>query len=163
MSRLCHCRQLGNVKCENLAGMILSGERCLMYKMFHGIFSHEIHPEDKWLFYIYLLQKAQIRKELVQVNEKAGFSNFSDYERRKEIFIERSWGYQELIPKLAVSMAFSKGYLNYLECRITPKDTSRQLIRAVYTLERQIGQRMCKSQMLKNKKTLLYSSLHQTA
>ncbi len=133
-----------NVKCENLAGMILSGERYLMYKMFRGIFSHEIHPEDKWLFYIYLLQKAQIRKELVQVNEKAGFSNFSDYERRKEIFIERSWGYQELIPKLAVSMAFSKGYLNYLECRITPKDTSRQLIRAVYTLERQIGQRMCK-------------------
>ena len=123
----------------NLAEKLLSGERQLMYRMFYLIFSGDASNEDSWLFYAYLLQKGMIRRELIQVNEKAGFSNFADYERRKEVFIERRWGYQELIPKLAVDMAFSKGYLKYLECRITPKDTSRQLICSIERLERQIN------------------------
>jgi len=132
----------GTVERWNLAEKILSGERCLLYNMFYLIFSGNASAEDKWLFYAYLLQKGQIRRELIQLNEKAGFSNFSDYERRKEIFIEGRWGYQELIPKLAVDMAFSKEYLKYLECRITPKDTSSQLIHSIELLERQINRRL---------------------
>lgn len=153
----------GTTEPWNLAEKILSGERRLMYNMFYRIFDKSVSAEDKWLFYIYLLQKGQIRRELIQANEKAGFRNFSDYERRKELFIEGRWGYQELVPKLAVDMAFSKGHLKYLECRITPKDTSRKLIDSIEQLEHQICRRLpgeTRSRSGGNKERKHYYILH---
>lgn len=127
---------LSDRKEEDLPEIILSGERRLMYKMFHRIFTKEASKEEEVLFYVYLLQKTQIRKELVQLNTLEGFRNFSDYERRKEIFIEGYPNYQNLIPRLALDMAFSSGCLKYLECRITPKNTSKKLIRSILEIEK---------------------------
>lgn len=121
---------------EDLPGIILSGERRLMYKMFYRIFTKRASKEEEILFYVYLLQKTQIRKELVQLNAMEGFRNFLDYERRKEIFIEGYPNYQNLIPRLALDMAFLSGCLKYLECRITPKNTSKKLIRSILQIEK---------------------------
>lgn len=118
---------------------ILSGERYLLYSLFHKIYSGQLSCEEKSLFYVYLLQKEQLRKELVQLNELEGFANFSDYERRKELFIENRDEYQNLVPKLAIDMAFASGHLKYLECRITPKNTYEELYKSIYTLEKQIN------------------------
>lgn len=122
----------------HLAEILLSGERRFLYGMFHRIYTHTSTYEEKVLFYIYLLQKGQIRKELVQLNEFKGFGNFADYECRKELFIENRPEYQEAIPKLAIDMAFAKGNLKYLECRITPKETSEKLLHSINNLEKQI-------------------------
>ena len=117
---------------------ILSGERWLLYEMFHRIYSQVASYQEKILFYVYILQREQMRKELVQLNERGGFGNFSDYERRKEVFIENISIYENLVPKLAVEMAFRCGHLKYLECRITPKMTSSELLYTIIRLDRQI-------------------------
>ncbi len=123
----------------NLPELILSGERSLLYGMFHRIYSKVSTYGEKMLFYVYLLQKELIRKELVQLNEREGFGNFADYESRKELFIENREEYQNAVPRLALDMAFANGYLKYLECRVTPRKTSQELLLSISRLERQIG------------------------
>lgn len=122
----------------SLPEILLSGERYFLYSMFYRIYSNISSYEEKSLFYAYLLQKEQIRKELVQLNEREGFGNFADYERRKELFIENREEYQNAIPKLAIDMAFAHNHLKYLECRITPKKTSKELLTSITFLEKQI-------------------------
>lgn len=121
------------------AEKLLSGERRILYAMFHRIYSGAASNEEQVWFYVYLLQKEQLRKELIQLNEKEGFGNFSDYERRKEIFIENYPKYQQLVPQLAVDMAFASGHLKYLECRITPRSTGKELWQTIEQMEKQIG------------------------
>ena len=56
---------------------ILGGERRLMYKLFRQIYSDEYDSDKKCaLFYIYLLIKSELRKEIVQSNRALGFENF---------------------------------------------------------------------------------------
>lgn len=118
--------------------LLLSGERTILYRMFYRIYSGASSYEEQVWFYIYLLQKAQVRRELIQLNEREGFGNFSDYEQRKEIFIENDEKYQTLVPELAVDTAFSPGNLKYLECRITPRKNSQDLLHTINMLDRQI-------------------------
>lgn len=125
-------------KILELNELLLSGERCILYQMFHRIFSGQSSKEEEVLFYAYLLQKARIRKELIQLNKLEGFGNFSNFESRKEYFIEGKKEYQDAIPKLAVEMSFSSGNLKYLECRITPKSTSRELLESIIYLDKMV-------------------------
>ena len=135
------------------AEKLLSGERKILYTMFHRIYSDMASNEEQILFYVYLLQKEQLRKELIQLNEREGFGNFSDYEKRKEIFIENYPKYQQLVPRLAIDTAFASGHLKYLECRITPKKNSNEIRQTIELLEKQIGR-------IKNRKTDYYYILH---
>lgn len=121
--------------------LVLSGERKLLYKMFYRIYSGASSHVEQILFYAYLLQKAQIRRELIHLNEREGFGNFSGYEHRKEIFIENTQRYRRLVPKLAVDAAFSQGNLKYLECRITPKGSSREISQVIGSLDRLIQEK----------------------
>ena len=130
---------MNNEKELELNNLLLSGERCILYQMFHRIFSGQSSKEEQVLFYAYLLQKARIRKELIQLNNLEGFGNFSDFETRKEHFIEEKKEYKDAIPKLAVEMSFSSGNLKYLECRITPKGTSLELWKSITYLDRMVG------------------------
>lgn len=118
--------------------VLLSGERLFLYRMFYRIYSGVSSYKEQVLFYVYLLQKTQVRRELIQLNEKEGFHNFSDYECRKSIFIENDKRYNKLVPKLAIDTAFSLGNLKYLECRISPRKNSRDLLQTIASLDRQI-------------------------
>lgn len=120
---------------SDLSVTLLSGERWLMYNLFYRIYRNESSLEEQFLFYIYLLQKTQLRKELIQLNERKGFRNFSDYEKRKSLFIENYAAYSRVMPKVIIDTAFSSGYLKYLECRITPKDDSVQLYRTIKEID----------------------------
>lgn len=121
--------------CKNIcnpSAFVMSGERKLMYKMFCRIYSGEASYEETMLFYIYLLQKTQIRKELIQLNDLEGFNNFADYEHRKELFIQNYPEYQKMIIPMAVHSAFAEKGLKYLECRISPKSTSKELVQTIH-------------------------------
>lgn len=115
----------------NPSAFVMSGERKLMYKMFFRIYSGEASYEETMLFYIYLLQKTQIRKELIQLNDLEGFNNFADYEHRKELFTQNYPEYQKMIIPMAVHSAFAEKGLKYLECRISPKSTSQELVQTI--------------------------------
>lgn len=115
----------------NPCAFILSGERKLMYKMFCRIYSGEASHKETMLFYIYLLQKTQIRKELIQLNDLEGFNNFADYEHRKELFTQNYPEYQKMTIPMAIHSAFAEKGLKYLECRISPKSTPKELVQTI--------------------------------
>lgn len=136
-------RVYSNERKENFSTTLLSGERWMMYNTFYRIFRQDASIEVQLLFYVYLLQKAHLRKELIQLNERKGFRNFSDYEKRKSLFIDNYAAYSRVMPKVIIDTAFSSGYLKYLECRITPKDDSAQLYRSIMEIDNNVGIEGC--------------------
>lgn len=104
--------------------VILSGERWIMYKMFSKIYSNRKEYKSlETLFYAYLIIKSRIRHELVQLNRIQGFANFQEYQDRKCHFIKANSVYEKLILSSAISNTFINQHINYLEARISPKNS----------------------------------------
>lgn len=100
----------------------VAGERYFLYRCFEAVFRNEFTYREKNIFYRYLVIGLRVRAELVQVNGKRGFSNFAEYQNRKEDFIEAYPCYQEQIMKLAVKSLSRLESLSSMELRITPKN-----------------------------------------
>lgn len=108
---------------------VLGGERKFMYRIFRKIYSGEYYLDRKTsLFYIYLLIKEELRKELVQVNTVNGFANFSLYQDRKDQFLYNGQSlYERLLSQMAVGSFMSDSTKKrYMEVRIAPKKTMVQ-------------------------------------
>lgn len=102
---------------------ILAGERKFMYDCFCNIFQGKFGDYEINCFYVYLLIKNLLRSELIQVNGKLGFKNFSLYQDRKEIFIEGFKQYQHELVRLAINSTMKCQKVVSLEARICPKKT----------------------------------------
>lgn len=111
---------------------ILGGERRLMYKLFCQIYSDEYDSDKKCaLFYIYLLIKSELRKEMVQSNRALGFENFSDYQNRKYMFIPYDSVYDQLLTQLAVGSFTCDADNRYVEMRIVPRKSMQEDARQI--------------------------------
>lgn len=123
--------------------LIIAGERRWMYHTFRQIFSGAYNnPIYPTLFYAYLLFKVQVRHELVQLNDKVGFDNFSHYERRKALFIPEGSIYDALVANLAVSPFLLRDKQHrYLEARIAPARTALAMEQKIHRLNRDIADR----------------------
>ena len=66
---------------------LLAGERSFLYNCYTFVLSNRFDDEQKNIFYAYLSIRTDFRGELIQVNNKVGFENFSRYQNRKEYFI----------------------------------------------------------------------------
>ncbi|MHB9140858.1 MAG: hypothetical protein ACYC25_03165 [Paludibacter sp.] len=124
---------------ESYLNSVLSGERWFMYSMFKEIYAG--NPEYSALsilFYFYIAVKSKIRQELIQVNKRIGFGNFSHYERRKEIFMRDDSVYERLISNLAINATFNNQKIQYLEARITPKSNSKSITDSILLVDRHI-------------------------
>lgn len=111
---------------------VLGGERRLMYQVFRKIYSGAYTLDRKTaLFFIYLLIKEELRKEMVLTNHAVGFENFSEYQNRKCMFINQGSVYERLLSLLAVGTYMDGIGDRYLEMRIAPcktmKDDARQI------------------------------------
>lgn len=102
---------------------ILAGERKFMYDCFYNIFQGKFTDYEINCFYVYLLIKNLLRSELIQVNGKLGFKNFSLYQDRKEVFIEGFKQYQHELVRLAINSTMKCQKIVSLEARICPKKT----------------------------------------
>lgn len=112
---------------------IIPGERWFMYSIFRTLFSDNESKRILWYgnwFYLYLVIKANIRKELVQANLNVGFDNFRIYQDRKEQFIEGTI-YEEPYLKMAVRDTIYNQHITTLEARIAPKNTPEELEKAI--------------------------------
>lgn len=118
------------------ANRLLVGERFFLYRCFCQCFNSDRSSKDgqelATLFYLYLLIKIKFRRELVQVNGRKGFRNFSDYQDRKSVV----WGncndyYEEsvrlFITGILESKEEKKEQIRSLEARIAPKKTAGKL------------------------------------
>lgn len=113
-----------NIHYDNLEkSFVFYGERKLLYDCFRLIYS-----EDKdfkkliFLFHSYILIKAQFRAELVQINDKVGFGNFSKYQDRKEYFLPDDSIYHTAFMNLAVHDTKKHSKIDSFELRVAPKD-----------------------------------------
>jgi len=104
--------------------VLLSGERWFLYTMFNRLrYTHEddILNPYKGLFYIYLLCKSKFREELLQVNNKTGFANFSKYQDRKDTFLRPYPFYMKAMASMAVRTSQKHQKIDSFETRITQK------------------------------------------
>jgi hypothetical protein len=106
---------------NNNDNRILAGERKFLYDCFIAIFQDKFDEFEKNCFYVYLLIKNLFRSELIQVNGKLGFKNFSLYQDRKEIFIDGHRQYQYELVRMALNSTLSCQEVVSLEARICPK------------------------------------------
>jgi hypothetical protein len=85
------------------ANLLLCGERRFLYDCFKAIERGDklIEPYQD-IFYAYLIIKERLRKELIQINDSVGFTNFKLYQDRKAIFIENKKAYMDRMAEMAV-------------------------------------------------------------
>lgn len=118
---------------------LLSGERKFLYDCFKFIILGQFDDIQSNVFYKYLSIRTQFRGELVQVNRQVGFTNFSNYEVRKEAFIEGIHMYEDELVRLAVNEPLSKDYMESLEARICPSETPSKLYRKIVRNEKLVN------------------------
>lgn len=116
---------------EDSEQCVFFGERWFMYSLLRDIYSppcgRKLSRKEHNLFYAYLCLQNELRKEMVQINNRVGFDNFQLHEQRKGYFFLPSVGSQRLSARLAVrEPLISKPYLREIEVRISPKDSARQ-------------------------------------
>ena len=107
--------------------LLLAGERKFLYDCYKWVESNQFSEWQKDLFFTYLLIRTDFRGELIQINRKVGFSNFSNYEVRKEFFIEGVREYEDQLIRLALNEPLKKENVISLEARICPKDKTSKL------------------------------------
>lgn len=110
---------------------LLAGERRLLYNCFRKCFEHSLTPQEQDCFYLYLLLQNLFRSELIQVNGRIGFQNFSRYQDRKGFFWESFPEYWDESIRLSVNATLQKGYVRALEARICPGDTVAKQYRKI--------------------------------
>lgn len=118
-----------NIHIQNLEkSYVFYGERKLLYDCFTLIYSGDKKFQSSiYLFHAYLLIKAQFRAELIQVNDKVGFGNFSMYQDRKEFFLPDDSIYHTAFMNLAVHDTKSHSQIKSFELRVAPKDNVLKL------------------------------------
>lgn len=122
---------LNNNECR-----LLAGERRFLYEAFKASKIGKFDEYQKNCFYKYLLIRTQFRGEMIQINKKCGFSNFQEYQNRKEIFIEGENAYQDELVRLALNDTLRKENIQSLEARICPKKSSKDLYKTFCNGER---------------------------
>lgn len=125
-----------NMDKQNLNGNeLLCGERIFLYECFSRIYTNnvEFRPLQD-LFYTYLVIKSKFREEMVQVNDRVGFDNFSSYQERKDVFLETRDIYQRAVSRMAIDTSKKNQTIRSFEARISPKsevDDLKQFIRSI--------------------------------
>lgn len=141
-----------NIHIQNLKkSYVFYGERKLLYDCFKLIYSDDKKFQSYiYLFHAYLLIKAQFRAELIQVNDKVGFGNFSIYQDRKEFFLPDGSIYHTAFMNLAVHDTKSHSEISSFELRIAPKDDVLKLKSSLVGYNNALANNVILSHQLKN-------------
>ena len=103
----------------------LAGERSLLYQCFRHFLLGDMSERMQLLLYLYLILKSLFRSELIQVNQQMGFSNFSNYQDRKDDLCRRAC-YQSELLRMALNAPLKEGNVVSLESRITPRKSAEE-------------------------------------
>lgn len=118
----------------------VSGERRLLYRAFSAIYTslgskREVETLEK-LLQGYLLIKNIFRKEIIQLNERYGFSNFKEFQDRKLLFLSSNSLYTTIFLDITLNYNRQLMKITSNEMRIsteanayTLKETIRNILR----------------------------------
>lgn len=128
---------------DNKLSECLIGERYFLYTCMYKFFSNpQKYHEQKKLFHCYLIMKTRFRNEIIHSNKNVGFKNFSDYQDRKECFIENHPIFKDLIKSLAVLSSIKNQNIKSLEVRITPKKYKSEIAKKVREIDEIITEKV---------------------
>ncbi|MBN1058782.1 hypothetical protein FDA09_09190 [Clostridium botulinum] len=119
---------------------VLSGERYILYMMFKKIYDKN-EENDPYIniFYAYITIKLKFRSELIQVNKRVGFKNFSDYQDRKSCFIKHDKLLMSLLHNTAINHTLeNQTQIKWLEARIAPKITKGELHKTICKIDNDV-------------------------
>lgn len=121
---------------------VLFGERYIFYMMFRKIYDKnkdaKIDPYIN-LFYAYITIKLKFRSELIQINKRVGFKNFSDYQDRKSCFIKHDKLLMSLLHNTAINHTLkNQPQIKYLEARIAPEITKEKLYKTICKIDNDV-------------------------
>lgn len=119
---------------------IFSGERWFMYTVYRDIFSaHSIlTTEEQNYFFAYLRIEMEIRRVMLQTNEKIGFDNFQKIQRRKGYFLGDKKSVKR-IAQFALREPLKKSpYLLELEARLSPELTAQENYKVISLLDQAV-------------------------
>jgi adenosine deaminase len=107
---------------------MMYGERQLLYNALKYIYAEkkESFTIEK-LLHAYISIKNQFRSELIQINKKVGFANFSTYQDRKEYFIPDNSIYETALLQMAINDSTKFQNITSFETRIAPKNTALEI------------------------------------
>lgn len=126
---------------------ILYGERKFLYDCFRMIYNKDNDfKKYHYLFHSYLLIKAQFRAELIQINDKVGFGNFSKYQDRKEFFLPDHSIYHTAFVNLAVNNTLTHSNIEPFEVRIAPKENYLDLTKSIKSYNATLDKNAIKSE-----------------
>jgi len=112
---------------EDLSFSVMRGERYIIYNSIKNIINNDKDKEYiSYRLYKYLLAKNKIRENFIQTNERHGFSNFQLFDDKKELFIEKDEMYWNILKAMVYSENL-RHKVRYLETRITPKDSRKEI------------------------------------
>jgi len=77
------CKELYYVD-SNSSLRLLCGERAFLYHCFRMVYENKLSKIELMLLYAYLVIKNNFRGEIIQINNRTGFKNFSLYQDRKK-------------------------------------------------------------------------------
>lgn len=144
-----------NTQVKNQSCIAFTGERKFLYDMFYAIISQDetIKPYID-IFYAYILISSWFRGELIQNNNGTGFSNFEEYQNRKEVFIEGYSCYEDALVAIALESNLEKDYVKSIEARFVPKKRTRDIRHQIASFDKlaNISNEVSKIDMLVKKK-----------
>ncbi|MGB6128158.1 MAG: hypothetical protein WBG30_05355 [Psychrilyobacter sp.] len=123
---------------EYNGNILLYGERHLIYSFLKKIYSGDkLIWKYKDLFHAYLIIKEKMRNEIIQVNDRVGFSNFSEYQNRKGHFL--SGIYKEAVINTAINSSKYDQSIVSLEARIGPENSMEELRKSIKDMDKSIA------------------------
>ena len=115
---------------------LLAGERQLLFHCFCLLFQSKLTWGDQWVLYLYLLLKAQVRSELIQINHQVGFSNFHDYDSRKKLLWKPYPEFFNEDIRQSINAPIREQHISSLEGRICPRETVQENLASVFKIDR---------------------------
>lgn len=107
--------------------IMYKGERQLLYRLYRHIFENGDNADDiAPYFYLYLLIKNFVRREIVETNQLLGFENFEIYQSRKSVFLKKEDSIAAHMPQFIYQMNTPNG--DTVELRVTPGDLYNNII-----------------------------------
>lgn len=117
---------MGNIQSDNIY-IMYKGERQLLYRLYRHIFENGDNADDiAPYFYLYLLIKNFVRREIVETNRLLGFENFEIYQSRKSAFLKKEDAIAAHIPQFVYQMNTQNG--DTAELRVNPGELYAKII-----------------------------------
>lgn len=131
------CKELYCVD-PDLSLRLLCGERSFLYHCFRMVYENKMSMIELMMLHAYLVIKNNFRGEIIQINNRTGFKNFSQYQDRKNEIFGNNREYWAESLRLSVVNAFNENNLKALEARIMPRESPDRMRREILQMDKLI-------------------------